>query len=273
MSIRHCNSSISYLEFIGKYSLIPDQSLLDETVREVIKADFASYPADLAHNLALAEYYAFLSKQTGIIASYFLLTGQWSDHTPEWFDHRLHHMEPDRFGNDYWTMPADLVLLKLPLHGKILDLCSGDGFYDYHFYAHRADEVIAVERHRQAFQQALRLHKRDNITYINEDIFHYSAKSAYFDVVVIRGAIEHFTEEDQLIIFKNAWNALRQGGWFCGDTPAKNNEEGYKMLNSHENEFGNAEELKALIYKVFPNVEVTTYESHDRTTLFWQAPK
>lgn len=273
MSICNHNYNISYLDFLEKYSLIPDKQLLDDTINKVIKADFTSFPADLAHNLALGEYYAFLSKQTGTIAAYFLLNGQWSYKEPEWFDHRLHHMEPDRFGNDYWTMPADLVLLKLPLHGKILDLCSGDGFYDYYFYAHRAHEVIAVERHPQAFQQALRLHKRDNITYINEDIFHYSAKSTYFDVVVIRGAIEHFKEEDQLIIFKNAWNALKQGGWFCGDTPAKNNGEGYKMLKSHENEFENAEELKALIYKVFPNVEVSTYESRDRTTLFWQAQK
>lgn len=262
------------LDLLTKHSLIPDDKMMQEScdMLGLTSADLSPSSREQITDLLIGEYYAHLSNKLGYLASELLYKAQWTYTTPEWFDHRHHFLDPNRFGGDYWALSADLVLLKLPLNGRILDLCSGDGYYDYHFYAHRASEVVAVEIHPQAYQQALRHHCRPNITYINSSIFDFAPQQDYFDVVVIRGAIEHFTAVDQQRIFKMAMAALKPGGWFCGDTPANLNKN-VKQLDSHENEWTGEEEMRHDISQVFPQVDTLTYSSHQRVTLFWQAQK
>lgn len=224
------------------------------------------------NELIVGEYYAHVAQNLQRLASQLLYKAQWSYKCPEWFDHRHHFFAPEKFGADFWAMSADLALLKLPLHGRILDLCSGDGYYDYHFYSRRASEVVAVEILPQAHRQALRHHARPNIAYVNGSIFDYNPEPGYFDVVLIRGAIEHFSAADQQRVFSLANEALKKGGWFCGDTPA-NPDKGVKQLDSHENEWADEAEMRECLSRVFPKVDTMSYASYQRTTLFWQAQK
>jgi SAM-dependent methyltransferase len=223
--------------------------------------------------LILGEYFAELTKHCGKIASDLLFKSRWGYTPPEWFDHRHHLLHPERWFNDFWTLLAHNVLHKLPLHGTVLDLCSGDGFYGYHFFRKRAKEIVCVEFDEEVHRQAQRLHHADNITYVCGDVLKYEAPDEHYDVVSIRGAIEHFSQENQQRIFELAKKSLKVGGWFVGDTPANPNKLVTKDLPSHENEWADELEMRKELVCAFDCVETQTYESVDRTTLFWRCQK
>jgi SAM-dependent methyltransferase len=222
--------------------------------------------------LLIGEIFAFLSTATGKLAAKFLYHAQWGYEQPEWFDHRLHMLNPKDWFNDFWTASADNVLRVLPLRGKLLDLCSGDGFYDYWFYRKRAGEIMCVEFNREVYDFAVKRHSHEKIKQVLANVLTYELPAFYFDVVCIRGAIEHFSPEDQVRIFKKSFDALKPGGYFCGDTPAK--KEGMeKQLPSHEHEWSDEQEMKRALARVFTDLETWTIYSEDRTTLFWRCRK
>jgi SAM-dependent methyltransferase len=262
------------LDILRLHRLLPDESILERarTLFGPSAVNEADTNSSQQNDRLLGEYYAQISKQLGRLASDLIFKAQWNYYSPEWFDHRHHFLNPERFGGDFWAMSADLVLLRLPLEGRILNLCSGDGFYDYHFFSHRASEVVAVEKNRQAYQQALDHHGKANIRYVLHDVLTFTPLRDHFDVVVIRGAIEHFSADDQQRIFKMAWDALKPGGWFCGDTPANPDKE-RKKLQAHENEWADEAEMRDSLSFVFSTIETLTFPSRTVVNLFWQARK
>ena len=173
---------------------------------------------------------------------------------------------------DHWFITAANVIQKLPLDGKVLDLCSGDGFFPFYFYRKRAKQVDCVEIQQQLHRHSLRLYNSEKINFICDSVIDYSPNPESYDVVVIRGAIEHFSEKNQKIIFKKAQQALKPKGWFIGDTPANPNKDN-KMLNSHENEWADEAEMRKQLEPFFSLMETKTLVSSDRTNLFWCCQK
>ncbi len=218
------------------------------------------------------EYFAKVAGYAGKIASELLFRSQWGYGDQDWFDHRHHLLDAEKHFTDFWTLSADNVLRVLPLNGKLLDLCAGDGFYDYYFYRKRASEITCVEMKNESFRYSVRLHSAENIKHLNEDVLVYEPEESYYDVVLIRGAIEHFSQEEQYVIFKKALKALKINGYFCGDTVA-NPASGQSLLPAHENEWKNEIEMRQELSKFFKHVETYSYESKERTTLFWQCKK
>jgi SAM-dependent methyltransferase len=219
----------------------------------------------------IGEHFAALSRAYGQIAAAHLFRSEWCYVEPEWFDHRLHLLDPETHFNDFWTASSDNVISVLPLGGRLLDLCSGDGFYDYWFYRHRA-QIVGIEKNQAVFDFACLHHGDMSISYELADVLTYQPKPEHFDTVVIRGAIEHFTRDDQQRIFRKAWTALKEGGWFCGDTPAKRGEE-TKALEAHEYEWRDEQEMREELSCVFKVVECRTLISRNRTTLLWKCQK
>ncbi|HTK88442.1 MAG TPA: class I SAM-dependent methyltransferase [Nitrospiraceae bacterium] len=219
----------------------------------------------------LGETFARLSREFGKAAAGYLFQSQWRYQEPEWFDHRLHLLDPDRYFNDFWTASSDNVINSLPYGGSLLDLCSGDGFYDYWFYRHRAS-VMAVERDRTLVEFAGMHHGHSQIMYVCADVLTWFYPHETFDCVVIRGAIEHFSAENQQRIFQKSLNALKPGGWFCGDTPAKK-EDGLKALSAHECEWRDEAEMREALGHTFSDIETRTLISQERTTLLWRCRK
>lgn len=220
----------------------------------------------------LGELLVRLSFFTGRLAGKLLFRAQWGYGEPEWFDHRLHLLDPERWFSDYWTASADNILKVLPLEGRMLNLCSGDGFYDYWFYRKRASDIECIEYNKEVFDFAMRHHAHSKIQYHFGNVLDFPLKPSYYDVVCIRGAIEHFSPADQIIIFKKSFAALKDGGFFCGDTPAKKIQMD-KQLPSHEYEWSDEEEMRQCLGKVFSTIESWTIRSADRTTLFWRCQK
>jgi SAM-dependent methyltransferase len=222
--------------------------------------------------LVVGEMLARLSAQAGREASALLFKAQWGYRVPDWFDHRHHLLDPNTHCTDFWTASADNILKSLPLSGSLLNLCSGDGFYDYHFYRKRAGRIVCVDVNPAAHRQALRLHRAETITYILGNVLEYEPFADSFDVVAIRGAIEHFSERDQQVIFHKAWKALKPGGWFCGDTVA-NSATDPKMLPAHETEWADEEVMRRELERVFWKTETFALRSQQRTTLLWRCRK
>lgn len=257
-------------------------SLNDPILQEVIKnphwlglseSEFQNKNPQQRAELIVGEYFLQLSRKTGEIASQLLLKAQWGYQEPEWFDHRHHLLNLDRFFGDYWAIPASDVVACLPWGGSLLELCSGDGFYPYYFYRTRAKEIICVEFDKEVYNHAKRCHSSPNIDYILQSVLEYEPNPNYFDVVSIRGAIEHFNEDEQILIFEKAYQALKSRGWFCGDTPAANPNPSQKHLSHHEHEYKDEYELKQQLEKVFEVVHTYKVVSKDRVNLFWKCQK
>ena len=124
----------------------------------------------------------------------------------------------------------------------MLSLCCGDGFFEKHYYSKRCSAIIAVDKDPTALSYASRLHSAANIAFRNSDIFELNFADHTFDVIVMRSAIEHFTEEQQQSLFSSIKRWLKPGGWFLGDTPANaDHDESHKLLEHHEHEWNSEE--------------------------------
>ena len=264
-------------ELMKLHRLSPDDPYLMELVREpsrvgLTAADLEGKSEARIRELIIGEYFAALSRFTGQVASRFLMKAQWGYGNPDWFDHRHHFLDPEEQCNDFWAMSADNVIQVLPLDGRLLNLCSGDAFYDYYFFRHRCREIVCVDVGRETYRHYLRHHQAPNIAYHLADVLSFQAPPASFDAVVIRGAIEHFSQDNQQKIFRMALAALKPGGWFCGDTPA-NKDQGHKFLEEHEYEWVDEAQMRTELGRVYDKVETQTLFSKTRETLFWRCQK
>ena len=229
--------------------------------------------------LSIGELGARISRLAGDNSAACLFYAQWRLATPEWFDGRLSQLSPVRWGNDLHHVVYSNVLEVLPIEGRVLDICSGDAFIPYYIYSRRAGEIICVDYDLNAANNAKRHHNKSNIKYLNQSIFDFKWDGDYFDVVVIRGAIEHFTQEQQQQIFLLAKNLLKPGGYFCGDTPA-NPETHSSLLESHEYEWRDESQMRNELSNVFADVQTKVYVSREpvdgvtlRTSLIWRCRK
>ena len=237
--------------------------------------DLKNYNIDRKKDIILGEYFAKVSKVAGRMAANFLYRGRWGDIAPEWYDHRIHFLYPEKTFNDYWCITAVNAIQKLPLGGKVLDICSGDGFFAYYFYRTRAKHIDCIEISSFLCKHSQKHHSADNINYICADILEHDISPENYDIIVMRSAIEHFSEINQNIIFQKVRNSLKNNGWFLGETPA-NPEKNTIMLKSHENEWTDEAEMRKQMQNFFSHIECMTLKSKDqtqksadRTNLFW----
>lgn len=252
---------------------ILEKVLADPSLVGLNEADLQDKHPTQRAELIVGEYFALIAKTAGRIASELLHHAQWEYKSPDWFDHRHHMLFPERHCNDFWTLSADNILRVLPMGGSLLNFCSGDGFYDYYFYRKRAAEVTAIDLNPACYRQAVRLHSAANINYIHDNVLTYDFKKEHYDVVSIRGAIEHFSEENQRILFHKAREALKPGGWFCGDTVANPARGTQKMLEAHEHEWVDETEMRRALVPFFEYIETSTITSAERVTLLWRCLK
>ena len=218
----------------------------------------------------------YLTREISVPASQRLFASQWGFSAPEWYDHRHSWLDPDKWNHDFVDASVYNVLPRLPLGGSMLSLCCGDGFFEKHYYSKRCSSIVAVDRDNSALAYASRLHKAPNIDYRLSDIFDLDFPSNSFDVVVLRSAIEHFTEDQQRDIAASTKRWLKPGGWFVGDTPANpQHNESNKLLEHHEHEWSSENEMRQDLMRYFSDVVTHSLVSNEptanstRTTLFW----
>lgn len=215
-------------------------------------------------------------REISVPASQRLFAAQWSFSAPEWYDHRHSWLDPDKWNHDFVDASVYNVLPRLPLGGSMLSLCCGDGFFEKHYYSKRCSSIVAVDKDRSALAYAARLHNAANINYRMSDVFELDFPDNSFDVVVMRSAIEHFTEVQQRNLSSSIKRWLKPGCWFVGDTPANpGHDESHKLLEHHEHEWSSEREMREDLGKYFSEVVTSSIVSNEstanatRTTLFW----
>ena len=240
---------------------------IEQFAKELIE-ECKGYPNK--DNFIKGEAYWSIYKQIGKLCAECL--GNAGSYSSDWYDHRLHFLDFEKNMFDFNMLSYDNAVVVLPLKGKVLDLCSGDGFYTW-LLSRRASIIDAVEINKIQHDLSKRVWANKNINHFLGSVMDFKYPDNAYDMVFIRGAIEHFSEAHQIEISKNAYKTLKSGGWFVGDTPENKNAVNSKSLAAHECEFSSLEQLSDWLKKTFNNVNVYKLTSEIRTTLFWQAQK
>jgi ubiquinone/menaquinone biosynthesis C-methylase UbiE len=202
---------------------------------------------------------------------YFQHLVEWSSSPhPEWYDHFLdQHWGWSKIGTGMpWERGvfSSLTLLK---NGKALELCCGDGFNAYHFYAIHLDSIISVDFDGAAIEHARNNFKNPKITYEVCDI-RTSIPSGEFDNVIWDAAIEHFTESEISKIISDIKERLTDKGILSGYT-ITTRPDGKKMHHDHEYEFSSKEDLMRVLSPHFQRVRIFETDYPDRHNLYFYA--
>lgn len=247
--------------------------LEDPTILGVDKNFLSSKNKRQRDDIITGEYLLKLSEELGLIASKILMKGQWNYETPDWFDHRHHTIDWEAQSKNQWIESASLVLRLLPEKGNVLDICAGDAFFDYKFFRQVCSQITCIDINGsdEYKNYLIKKHSAPNIEYIFDDVLKSEFKENFYDVVWMRSAIEHFSEDDQIKLFEKIKKSLKPNGWYCGDTPANPEKNSGKQHSAHENEWLDINEAEKTLKKMFDEVHVySLYCAKDkRTTIFW----
>lgn len=189
---------------------------------------------------------------------------------PEWYDHFL---------DQYWGwskigtgMPWERGIfssIALKKNGKALELCCGDGFNAYHFYAIHLESIISVDFDRAAIEHARKNFKNSKIRYEICDI-RSSIPIGKFDNVIWDAAIEHFTESEINKIMSDIKDRLTDKGILSGYTITAR-PDGQKMHHDHGYEFSSKEDLMRFLSPYFQRVKIFETDYPDRHNLYFYA--
>jgi len=97
---------------------------------------------------------------------------------------------------------------------KILDLCSGVGFYSYLFLSDLGNSVDAID-----FNKPDKKYLKKNINFINANILDYKFKKDNYDIVVFCEAVAYFSENQKIMIFEKIQKTLKNKGTLYIRTP------------------------------------------------------
>ena len=173
------------------------------------------------------------------------------DPVPDWFDHTIdqYYMWPRTQSPHAWERGIlNSLVLK---HGcRILELCSGDGFNSYHFYAARASHIVAMEYDREAFTHARKRYGAPNIEFVHGDV-RTDMPEDEFDNIIWDAGIYLFTLPEIHGVLGGVKKRLVDGGILSGQTHVED-----RVNNSSRNSISTVEELVDMLSPHFENVQV-----------------
>jgi SAM-dependent methyltransferase len=136
----------------------------------------------------------------------------------EWFDHEIDvHWQWPHHGSGAFLERGAFIALGMQRGDRVLELCSGDGFYAARFYAPRVASVLALDHDPAAVRFAQRAHRAANVSFQAADITR-GLPPGPFERVVWNAALTHFTIDEIDDIVAEARLALAPGGLLAGHT-------------------------------------------------------
>jgi len=140
----------------------------------------------------------------------------------------------------------------------ILDIGSGDGHGSF-YLSEVAKEVIGIDCEGENVEHAQNKYKRDNLKFKFMSGTNLTFQKETFDIACSFQVIEHIKEDMLLKYLSEIFRVLKPAGTFYVSTLNKDISmkpgQPYNKNPYHEKEF-NAIELKKLLLKVFPKVEM-----------------
>ena len=91
---------------------------------------------------------------------------------------------------------AKQIIIKKLSNKKIIDVASGVGYGSY-IMSEVSDKVISIEINKTAHDKAKKYFAKENIEYVNSDVFDYSFSKS--DMIVCFEFLEHIKESKKLI--------------------------------------------------------------------------
>jgi 2-polyprenyl-3-methyl-5-hydroxy-6-metoxy-1,4-benzoquinol methylase len=187
---------------------------------------------------------------------------------PEWFDHRADLFRWSELRSSFWVERGVYSRAVMTPGCRVLDLCSGDGFYAFHFFSPVASHVDALDRDPTAIEHAKRYHAAPNISYLQRDVVEGDWPEDRYDVVVWDGAIEHFPDQRISRVLERASAALGEEGILTGYTIVAKERSSHP---AHQHEFTSAGELEEMLRPSFANVRTWETVYPDRHNLYFRA--
>ena len=185
---------------------------------------------------------------------------QQGDTRSEWYDHFCdQHWQFTHQDNCHWIERAVFSNLAIESGAEVLDLCSGDGYFAYHFYSSKAKNVTCIDIDESAIKHAKEnFEDRKGINFVLGDI-RKDIPNKKFDNIIWDAAIEHFSEQEIDSLLLKIKDTLNGDGILSGQTIKEEESEKFEY---HEKEFTSKEELETFLKKYFKNVLVfeTVYE-------------
>jgi SAM-dependent methyltransferase len=185
----------------------------------------------------------------------------WTTNPPHFEDHHCFlHLWNER-GERPWPMGRNPDFLARGLHNRelirpgdvVLNLCCGDGFFDYYFYSGVAGHVDGLDLDGRALCLARRNHSAPNITYHATDCIAVPFPREKYDRVFWDGALAHFEEKDVHTVMEKIRKVLPPGGILAGSEALENPE--HKTVDHHQ-AFPEPPDLRRFLMKFFPYVVV-----------------
>lgn len=108
-----------------------------------------------------------------------------------------------------------LILSFIEPRSRILDACCGGAWGSYHL-ARSGHNVVGIDKDGYMLEISNE-REHENLEIFERDLF--TMNVGLFDAITFVDAIEHFTQEDQIVIMKQLDKHLKPGGILLIDTP------------------------------------------------------
>jgi SAM-dependent methyltransferase len=187
---------------------------------------------------------------------------------PEWFDMRAGLYRTFTHPTGYMWERGVYTREVIPSGAKMLDLCSGDGFFPFVFYADQAALIHAVDWDPTAIAHATRHYSHPSITFQELNIVTDPLPVGPFEVVSWNAAIEHFALDEIDKVLGKVAAILVPGGILHGYTILNS---GAQMHPDHRHEFQTADELRAVLGRRFRFVSTLETTYPDRHNIYFRA--
>jgi len=134
-----------------------------------------------------------------------------------------------------WNLTLQNIREKLKLNADdtLMDICSGNGLITFAFSKY-VKEIVAVDISEKLISQINKANI-SNVTTIIADIRELAFEENKFSKIIFYFALQHFTEQETLFIFKKINKWLKKGGkCYIGDIPDR--DKIWKFFNTEERE-------------------------------------
>ncbi len=187
--------------------------------------------------------------------------------SPHWGNHQItlqlwQHSQDAAFA-ERGTYAAELI----DPGDRVLDLCCGDGFYAYYFFAKRAASIDAVDLDEDAIRCARTRHAAENITHHMKNVVTSAFPRTRYDVVVWDGAMAHLEWNEIECVLRKVHRAIGNHGVLCGSEAL---EQPHEQSWDHKVALQSADKVRKLLEQFFTHVSILE-RNHGTPMLYFRA--